>query len=142
LQSLVEEKHALEKKFEVVNAKEAAEVFKKLKKEIFKIHNHDAIIERVSVPTSDVLKNISFNLRNDYPNLFLVLAADIEGKPQIAVMLGEETVKKFNAVDIIKILAKEIDGGGGGQPFYATAGGKKLEGLKNVVEKAKQLLVD
>jgi alanyl-tRNA synthetase len=76
--------------------------------------------------------------------LLLVLAADIEGKPQISVMLGEDLVKtnKYNAQNLIRELAKEIDGGGGGQPFYATAGGKKPEGLKNVIEKAKQLLVN
>jgi alanyl-tRNA synthetase len=136
LQSLVEEKHALEKKIETVNAEKAVDIFNALQG---KIHN-DSIIERVSVPNADVLKNISFNLRNKFPNLFLVLAADIEGKPQISVMLGEQAQKKYNAVEIIKSLAKEIEGGGGGQPFYATAGGKKLEGLSAVITKAKELV--
>ncbi|MEJ0032021.1 MAG: DHHA1 domain-containing protein [Bacteroidota bacterium] len=75
---------------------------------------------------------------NKYPNLFLVLAADIEGKPQISVMVGEQAQNKINAVEIIKSLAKEIEGGGGGQPFYATAGGKKLEGLAAVYYKSKR----
>ncbi len=138
LQSLVEEKHALEKKIEVLNNKEANLILNELKGKI----SNNAIIERVSVPNSDALKNISYGLRNINPNLLLVLAADIEGKPQISVMLGEEAVKKFNAVEIVKALAKEIEGGGGGQPFYATAGGKKLEGLSSVITKAKQLLVN
>jgi alanyl-tRNA synthetase len=136
LQSLVEEKHALEKKIEAVNNEKAADMFNTLQGKIV----NDAIIERVSVPNADVLKNISFNLRNKYPNLFLVLAADIDGKPQISVMLGEQAQKRFNAVEIIKNLANEIDGGGGGQPFYATAGGKKLEGLAAVITKAKALV--
>jgi alanyl-tRNA synthetase len=142
LQSLVEERHALEKKVEVMNNEKVAVLFDELQEKIFKAQNHTAIIERVSVPNADALKNLSFNLRNKFSDLFMVLAADIEGKPQISVMLGEQTQKNFNAVDIVKILAKEIDGGGGGQPFYATAGGKKPEGLKNVIEKAKQLLVN
>jgi alanyl-tRNA synthetase len=142
LQSLVEEKHALEKKLEVVNQEKVAGLLKDLQEKVVKLRNHTAIIETVSVPNADALKNISFSLRNKFPDLFMVLAADIEGKPQISVMLGEQAQKNFNAVDIIKTLAKEIDGGGGGQPFYATAGGKKAEGLKNVVEKAKQLLVN
>jgi alanyl-tRNA synthetase len=137
LQSLVEEKHTLEKKLSEVNQEKVKAIIRKLRSE-----NVATIIQQVDVPNSDALKDISFSLRNDFKALILVLAANIEGKPQISVMLGEEAVKKYNAVDIIKNLAKEIDGGGGGQPFYATAGGKKPEGLKNVIEKAKQLLVN
>jgi alanyl-tRNA synthetase len=140
LQSLVEEKHALEKKLEAVNAERSNAVREDLIRKARKVSDYTIIFENVSVPNSDALKNISFALRNQYADLFMVLAADIEGKPQISVMLGEEVVKKFNAVEIIKNLAKEIDGGGGGQPFYATAGGKKPEGLKNVIEKAKLLV--
>jgi alanyl-tRNA synthetase len=81
-------------------------------------------------------------LRNQVDDLLLVLAADVDGKPQVAVMLGEklEATKKFHAGNMVKELAKEIDGGGGGQPFFATAGGKKLEGLDQVLIKAKQLI--
>jgi alanyl-tRNA synthetase len=139
LQSLVEEKHALEKKIEVVNAEKATAMAHSLAEKANKKSDHTVILESVSVPNADALKNISYNLRNKFKDLVLVLAADIEGKPQISVMLGE-SVTKFNATTLIKELAKEIDGGGGGQPFYATAGGKKLEGLKNVIEKAKLLV--
>jgi len=140
LQSLVEEKHALEKKLEVLNNEKANLILADLQKKAEVKQDYTTIFELVSVPNQDALKNISYGLRNKYSNLLLVLAADIEGKPQISVMLGEEAAKKLNAVDIIKNLAKEIEGGGGGQPFYATAGGKKADGLKKVIEKAKQLV--
>ncbi len=143
LQSLVEEKHALEKKLEVVNAEKASALIQHLAGKSWKKDNLTLILEKLSVPSSEVLKNVSFGLRNKFSDLLLVLAADIDGKPQISIMLGEELMKtnKYNAQNLIKELAKEIDGGGGGQPFYATAGGKKPEGLNNVIEKAKQLLV-
>lgn len=66
----------------------------------------------------------------------------MEGKPQVAVMIGEKLLatNKFHAGNMVKELAKEIDGGGGGQPFFATAGGKKLEGLSAVLEKARHLV--
>lgn len=140
LQSLVEEKHALEKKLEALNVEKANSIFMELSKKVQQQGNYKTIFEQVTVPNADALKNISYNLRNKFSDLVMVLAADIEGKPQISVMLGEDAVKKFNAVEIIKTLAKEIEGGGGGQPFYATAGGKKTEGLKNVIEKAKLLV--
>ena len=143
LQSLVEEKHALEKKLEAVNAEKAHAIFLDLVKKVQMTGSYKTLTELISVPNAEVLKNISFSLKNKFSDLILVLAADIEGKPQISVILGDEAVKtsKYNAQQLIKELAKEIDGGGGGQPFYATAGGKKLEGLASVITKAKALLV-
>jgi alanyl-tRNA synthetase len=100
------------------------------------------IAERVNVPNADVLKNIAYALRNQFDDLLLVLAADVDGKPQVTVMIGEKlaATNKFHAGNLVKELAKEIDGGGGGQPFFATAGGKKLEGLNSVLEKSRKLL--
>ena len=65
----------------------------------------------------------------------------MEGKPQIAVMFADALVqeKGLNAGNVVRELAKEIKGGGGGQAFFATAGGKEVSGLPQVVEKARQL---
>ncbi len=142
VQTLAEEKQALEKKLELIYQQQANQIKDVLAAKVVKSNGHSLIIDRVSVPTADGLKNIAYALRNQFDDLILVLAADIEGKPQVAVMLGEkvEAAKKFHAGNMVKELAKEIDGGGGGQPFFATAGGKKLEGLASVIEKAKGLI--
>ncbi|MCE2994419.1 MAG: DHHA1 domain-containing protein, partial [Flammeovirgaceae bacterium] len=142
VQTLAEEKQALEKKLEIIYQQQANQIKDVLAAKVVKSNGHSLIIERVSVPTADGLKNIAYALRNQFDDLILVLAADIEGKPQVAVMLGEkvEAAKKFHAGNMVKELAKEIDGGGGGQPFFATAGGKKLEGLENVIVKANELV--
>ncbi len=142
LQSLIEERHSLEKKLEVVYQQQANLMKDELARKAVKSNGHTLIAEKVSVPNADTLKNIAYALRNQFDDLLLILAADIESKPQVAVMLGEKlaATNKFHAGNMVKELAKEIDGGGGGQPFFATAGGKNLAGLDAVLVKAKSLI--
>ena len=142
VQTLAEEKHALEKKLEIIYQQQANTLKDALATKAIKFDGYTLISEKVSVPSADALKNIAFALRNQFDDLLLILAAEVDGKPQVAVMLGEklEATKKFHAGNMVKELAKEIDGGGGGQPFFATAGGKNLNGLDAVLIKAKSLL--
>jgi alanyl-tRNA synthetase len=97
---------------------------------------------QVQVTSADGLKTLAFNLRQAVPNLVAVLGAEIDGKPQLAVMLDDELAKggKLNASTLVRELAKEIQGGGGGQPFFATAGGKNAAGLGAAISKAEELV--
>ena len=142
IKSLAEEKHLLEKKLEVINIERANQIKDELSRKAIKSNGHTLILEKVSVPNADALKNIAYALSNQFDDLLLVLAADVDSKPQVAVMIGKKLMEtnKFHAGNMVKELAKEIDGGGGGQPFFATAGGKNLNGLNAVIEKAKQLI--
>lgn len=140
--TLLEEKHALEKKLEIFQQEQANVLKDHLASKVVKNNGYSLIIEKISVPNADTLKNIAYGLRNQFDDLLLILAADVESKPQVAVMIGEKLAltNKFHAGNMVKDLAKEIDGGGGGQPFFATAGGKNLNGLNAVIEKARKLL--
>jgi alanyl-tRNA synthetase len=140
--SLMDEKHVLEKKLEVLYQQQANVLKDVLAAKAIKSNGHTLISEKVSVPNADTLKNIAYALRNQFEDLVLVLAADVDGKPQVTVMIGEKLAaeNKFHAGNLVKELAKEIDGGGGGQPFFATAGGKNLNGLDAVLEKSRKLL--
>jgi alanyl-tRNA synthetase len=140
--NLLEEKNALEKKLEAVNQEKANLIKDQLAGKAVKSNAYTLIIEKISVPGSDALKSIAYGLRNQFSDLLLILAADVESKPQVLVMIGEELAKsnKFHAGNMVKELAKEIDGGGGGQPFFATAGGKNLNGLDKVLVKAKEMI--
>ena len=142
LQNLLEEKHLLEKKLEMMNAERAHQIKDQLAGKAQKTNGITVINQQVTVPSAESLKNIAYALRNQFDDLVMVLAANIDGKPNVTVMLGEkvEATKKFHAGNMVKELAKEIDGGGGGQPFYATAGGKNLSGLEQVIEKAKGMI--
>ena len=93
---------------------------------------------QVQAGSADALKTLAFNLRQAVPNLVAILGADIDGKPQLAVMLDDEIAKagKLNATTLVRELAKDIQGGGGGQPFFATAGGKNLAGLAAAIARA------
>jgi len=141
LQNLLEEKHALEKKLEAMYQQQSNVLKDELARKAVKSNGHTLIIEKVQSPNADSLKNVAYALRNQFEDLLLVLAADVDSKPQVTVMIGEKLAetKKFHAGNIVKELAKEIDGNGGGQPFFATAGGKNLNGLDAVLTKAKTM---
>jgi len=139
---LLEEKHALEKKLEAIQQEQANMLKDQLAQKVVRSDRYSLIVEKVSVPNADALKNIAYGLRNQFNDLLLVLAADVDSKPQVAVMIGEKLMETntFHAGNMVKELAKAIEGGGGGQPFFATAGGKNLNGLDAVIEKARQMV--
>lgn len=142
LKNLAEERHVLEKKLEILHGERANQVKNELVQKAVKSNGHTLIIEKVTVPNADALKTIAYALRNQFDDLLLVLAADVDHRPQVTVMIGEKLMqtKKFHAGNMVKELAREIDGGGGGQPFFATAGGKNLNGLNKVLEKAREMI--
>lgn len=86
----------------------------------------------------DMIKSLAFQLRNvTNEKLFFVAGAVHDGKPSLTVLLSDDLVEKgLNAVNIAREAAKEIQGGGGGQPFFASAGGKNADGIQKAIEKA------
>ena len=143
ISQLLDERNKLQKALAEQEQKAAGTLKDELANKAEEINGMQVIIDQVSVPSGEVLKTLAFELRQKVNDLFLVLAANVNGeKPQVAVMIADHLVKEKNlhAGNIVKELAKEIKGGGGGQPFFATAGGKDLEGLPNVVSKAKDML--
>ena len=88
---------------------------------------------------SDDMKNISFQFRK-HKNLALILGSKTGGKALLSVMITEDLVSQgMDARVIVKFLAKEINGSGGGQVFYATAGGLNINGLSNALNKVVEM---
>ncbi|MCS6795036.1 MAG: alanine--tRNA ligase [Raineya sp.] len=144
IQQLTEQKNLLEKKVERYEQAQAqAEKQRILQENLQKVDNINLIIAQIQVANADLMKQMAFELKNQVENLIAVLAANIQDKPQIAVMISENLVqeKNLDASKIVKELAKEIKGGGGGQNFFATAGGSDISGLNKVLQKAKEILV-
>ena len=87
-------------------------------------------------------KDLAYEIGNTAKNIFLVLATAEEGKPMLMCYISKELVaeKNFNASNVVRELGKYIEGGGGGQPFFATAGGKNSKGISEALEKAIEFL--
>ena len=139
IEDLVEEKAVLQHQLNELQAEKSHAIALSLKeKKIEKVGDINLIRVKVELPSTEAMRQVAYELKQTVPNLLLVLAADVQGKPNIAVMISDNLVaeKGLNASQIIRELSKEIQGGGGGQPFYATAGGKELAGLDKVVAKA------
>jgi alanyl-tRNA synthetase len=130
-------------KLKTIQTQNSIDIAKNLKKDIESVGGINFIAKKVPVDEVDQLKDIAYNLKTQVTDLYLVLAAEIDGKANLAVMLSENLVKdkNLNAGNIIREISKEIEGGGGGQAFFATAGGKKPAGIDAALAKAKKLVV-
>ncbi|RKR83847.1 alanyl-tRNA synthetase [Mucilaginibacter gracilis] len=142
IKDLMDENSKLKKELEKSILEKASGLKQGLAAQVQNINGVNFIAQKVDLPNADAIKNLAYSLKDIVPNLYLVLVAEIDGKPNITVMIEESLVKEkgLNAGSIIRELAKEIQGGGGGQPFYATAGGKDVSGLPKVLEKAKAFI--
>ncbi|WP_031529143.1 alanine--tRNA ligase [Dyadobacter crusticola] len=141
VESLIDERTALQKKITYLENEKIQSLKAALIENMETHRTFNLIVEKVSVPSADSLKQLSYELRDQVENLIAVFGAEIGGKPQLSVFIAENIVQEtgLNAGKIVKELAQEIRGGGGGQPFFATAGGSDASGLDNALAKAKGL---
>ncbi len=141
LSNLVEENNDLQKQLQSLLKEKAQSIKQTLLTKVIAKNGINVIVEQITFDSAEEIKNILFEIRNQVENCVCVIGAEVKGKPSISVIIDDNLVKdkNLNAGNIIRDLAKEINGGGGGQPFYAQAGGSKLEGLSSAIAKAKEL---
>ncbi|MDG1262054.1 MAG: DHHA1 domain-containing protein, partial [Flavobacteriales bacterium] len=127
----------LTKSLEKFEKAQAGDVKKDLVKLIEEVNGVQFLAQKVSIGPGEI-KDIAFQLRAEFPRLFAVLGSAKDNKPSITCFISDEIVKEkgLNAGTVVRELAKHIQGGGGGQPFFATAGGKKVEGLDEAIKNA------
>ena len=142
VQALIDDNAALRKQIDALEHEKLTSVRDALAAKAQEINGVKVIAEIIKVGNKDLLKDLSFQLRQQLGNSYIVLGAEFDGKPLISVIIADDLVKEraLNAGQIVKEAGKEINGGGGGQPFYATAGGKNAAGLQAAVDKAKAML--
>ena len=142
IQDLLEQNAVLNKQVEELQREQSKKIKAKLIAGIEEVNEIVSIIEKVEL-NAEQMRDIAFKLKAEFDSLFLVLAAaSKDGKALLCVLVTEDLVneKKLHAGKIVSELAKEIQGGGGGQPFFATAGGKDIQGIPRALEKAKAIL--
>jgi alanyl-tRNA synthetase len=140
---LIEEKSALEKKLEHLENRMLVGIRNELLQKDEIINNVSFIGQIIEVPNADALKKICFDLRNNLHDHLVILAANIGGKPSVAVGISDTVVaaRQLDAGKIIKEkVAPLIKGGGGGQKNLATAGGQDASKLKEAIEEVRKLL--
>ncbi len=140
--SLQEENKNLKKEIEKLMAAQAGGLKDELKNSVTTINGVNFIAKKLPLNDSKAMKNLAYQLEQELGNALIVFGAEINGKPQLMITISETLTKEkdLHAGNIVRELAKEIQGGGGGQAFFATAGGKNVQGLDLAIQKAESFL--
>lgn len=130
IESLQEENSALKKQIEQLLKEKASGLKDTLKGDIEEVKGISVLATQVDLDAAGI-KDLAFALGNEVQNLFALFATNQDGKAILTCYIAKDLVtsKSLNAGTIVRELGKHIQGGGGGQPFFATAGGKKPDGI-------------
>jgi len=134
---LMQKNNDLQKQIDTLNKEKAQQIKKQLMPLFNEINGINYLATHVDLEAAE-LKDIAFQMRAEMTNMFAVFAGESGGKATLTCVMSDDvmTSKNLNASNIIRDLAKDINGGGGGQAFFATAGGTKPEGLNSSLERA------
>jgi alanyl-tRNA synthetase len=139
--TLQDENAALKKQVEALLKDKAKNLKTELKAEISEINGVNFLAKKVDLDAGGI-KDLAFQLGDEFENLFLLFGTEQNGKALLSCYISKELAKEkdLHAGKIVKDLGKYIQGGGGGQPFFATAGGKKPEGINEALQEAQAYL--
>jgi alanyl-tRNA synthetase len=142
VEKLVNENSSLKKRLEKFQSQSAAAILNDLITRAVIINNIKLVSGWIEAGSAEILKNIAYQIRSSSENTVLVIGSESGVKANILVMVSDDLVRErnINAVNIIREISGEIDGGGGGQPFLATAGGKKPSGIPGALAKVAEIL--
>ena len=140
--ALQEENKALKKEVEKLLAAQASNLKSDLKQQFQEKEGMNFLATRVPLGDAGAVKTLAFQLEKEVDKAFVLLASENNGKALLTLIINKDMAaeKDLNAGTLIRELAREIKGGGGGQAHFATAGGKDPGGLDRAVAKAKELV--
>jgi alanyl-tRNA synthetase len=142
VKTVLDENGSLAKQVERFQKNMLSVTAKQLEEKIENMGDFSLATARIDVDNPTHLRDLAFQIRSRYPKVCLILGAEVEGKAHLAIMLSEIAIDTYglNASKLIREVSGEIQGGGGGQPFFATAGGKNPAGIQSAVEKARKIV--
>ena len=135
IEKLIEENAALKSEVEAFKKEKAKGEIDNWKGAYEQKGDKLLLVKKTSLDAGSV-KDIVFQLKREIPTSITVILSDADNKPMITVGVSDDLAGIYQAGALIKELAREIQGGGGGNPGFATAGGKNLDGLENAYQKA------
>ena len=135
VQKLLEENSALKSEMEGLKKAQAKNETATWKNDFVDESGKKLLVKKVSLDAGSV-KDIVFQLKKETPNSIIIIISDADEKPMITVGVSADLESQYHAGNIVKELAKEIQGGGGGNAGFATAGGKNLTGIESAYQKA------
>ncbi|WP_439479518.1 alanine--tRNA ligase [Chryseobacterium aquaticum] len=138
IEKLMEENAALKSEVDALKKEKAKGEIGEWKTAYEHKGDKQLLVKKTSLDAGSV-KDIVFQLKKEIPTSVTIVLSDYDGKPMITVGISDDLAASYQAGTIVKDLAKEIQGGGGGNPGFATAGGKNLDGLENAYQKALNL---
>ncbi|MEM6515161.1 MAG: alanine--tRNA ligase [Bacteroidota bacterium] len=141
LKDIQEENQSLKKQVEKLLKEKTASVKADLKNQIEQVNDINFLAKKLDLDAS-AIKDVCFELGSQFENLFLLFGAEQNGKAILSCYISKNLVseKNLNAGQIVRELGKYIQGGGGGQPFFATAGGKNVGGIDEALKAGKGYL--
>ncbi|WP_370479993.1 alanine--tRNA ligase [Tamlana flava] len=141
LQNLQEENANLKKQIESLLKDKAKNIKGELRSELTEINGVQFLAKKLDLDAAG-LKDVVFELGSQFDNLFLLFGSEQDGKALLTCYISKELVaeKGLNAGQVVRELGKLIQGGGGGQPFFATAGGKNPDGIDAALKEAKKYI--
>ena len=141
ISALHEENIALKKQVESLIRDKAKNLKSEIKQEVKTVDGVNFLAKKVDLDAGGI-KDLAFQLGEEIDDLFLLFGTEQNGKALLSCYISKELVKErdLNAGQIVRELGKYIQGGGGGQPFFATAGGKNPDGLNEALQKAESFI--
>lgn len=144
VEGLLEENAKLKKQLEAYAKKEGEALKDNLIQSVEDLNGANFIAHKLNGVKADIVKDLAFQIKSKVDNVFMILGNEADGKATITIAISDELAKAkdLHAGNMVRELAKEIGGGGGGQPFFATAGGKNPAGIENALTKAKEIITE
>ena len=146
IRSLQEENRSLKKELDKIQTERAGDLKGDLEKAFEDLNGVNFLATKVDLTDAAAIKTLAFQLTGENDDAFVLLASEGEGKALLTLAISKGLAGKedgkLDAGALVRELAKHIRGGGGGQAFFATAGGKEPGGIPAVLEKAREMVID